>query len=121
MILSALEATVDTYLRGDTRIPVVEMMQLTNEQLHERAARIVAALDGLPLAVRIGAGRAQIGGGTLPRSALSSVTIDVKHPALGAQALAARLRERAVPVIGYVSRGASGSISGRYFRSRTQT
>jgi hypothetical protein len=33
------------------------------------------------------------------------VTIDVKHPALGAQALAARLREQAVPVIGYVSRG----------------
>ena len=73
--------------------------------MRERAERIVAALDGLPLAARIGSGRAQIGGGTLPRSALASVTIDVNHPALGPQALAAALRERAVPVIGYVSRG----------------
>jgi len=105
LILAALEATVDIYLRGDTRIPVLEMMQVTSEALRERAERIVAALDGLPLAARIGSGRAQIGGGTLPRSALASVTIDVKHPALGAQALAAALRERAVPVIGYVSRG----------------
>ena len=105
LILSALEATADTYLRGDTRIPVLEMMQVTNEELRGRAARIVTALDGLPLAVRIGVGRARIGGGTLPRSALASVTIDVKHPTLGAQDLAARLREQAVPVIGYVSRG----------------
>ena len=106
LILSALEATVDTYLRGDTRIiPVLEMMQVANDQLQVRAARIVAAVDGLGLSLRTGAGRAQIGGGTLPRSALASVTIDVKHPALGAQALAARLREQAVPVIGYVSRG----------------
>ena len=59
------------------------MMQVTNEELRGRAERIVAALDGLPLAVRIGVGRAQIGGGTLPRSALASVTIDVKHPTPG--------------------------------------
>src|SRR6185436_3010479 len=78
LILSALEATVDAYLRGDPRIPVLEMMQVTNEALRGRAAQIVTALDGLPLTVRIGAGRAQIGGGTLPRSALASVTIDVK-------------------------------------------
>jgi len=105
LILAALEATVDAYLRGDPRIPVLEMMQVTNEALRGRAAQIVAALDGLPLTVRIGAGRAQIGGGTLPRSVLASVTIDVKHPTLGAQALAARVRDQAVPVIGYVSRG----------------
>ena len=105
LILAALEATVDAYLRGDPRIPVLEMMQVTNEALRGRAAQIVTALDGVPLTVRIGAGRAQIGGGTLPRSALASVTIDVKHPTLGAQALAARVRDQAVPVIGYVSRG----------------
>ena len=103
LILSALEATVDAYLRGDTRIPVLEMMQVTNDELRGRAERIVAALDGRPLAVRVGTGRAQIGGGTLPRSALPSVTIDVTHPTLGAQDLAARLREQPVPVIGYVA------------------
>ena len=49
LILSALEATVDTYLRGDTGIPVLEMMQVTNEELRGRAARIV---DGTRRAAR---------------------------------------------------------------------
>jgi L-seryl-tRNA(Ser) seleniumtransferase len=105
LILSALEATVDNYLRGDLRIPVLEMMQVTNEELRGRGDRIVAALDGRSLTIRLGTGRAQIGGGTLPRSSLASVTIDVKHPSLGAQELIARLREQPVPVIGYVGRG----------------
>jgi hypothetical protein len=59
-------------LRGDTRVPVVEMMQVTNEQLHN-APRGIATTRRLPLAVRIGAdgtGRRH----ALPRSALASVT-----------------------------------------------
>ena len=105
LILSALESTVDVYLRGETRIPVLEMMQVSNDELRARAERIVAALDGRPLRLRVASGRAQIGGGTLPRSALSSVTIEVNHPTLGAQALAARLREQPERVIAYVGRG----------------
>jgi L-seryl-tRNA(Ser) seleniumtransferase len=105
LILSAMESTVDAYLRGDASIPVVEMMQVTTDDLRARAERIVAALDGRALNVRIGAGKAQIGGGTLPRSAIASVTIDVSHPRLGAQALASRLREQPEPVIAYVGRG----------------
>jgi L-seryl-tRNA(Ser) seleniumtransferase len=105
LILSALESTVDTYLRGDTRIPVVEMMRVGSDELRGRAERIVAALDGRPLDVRVGSGRAQIGGGTLPRSTLPSVTIDVRHPTLAAQDLTALLRDQPMPVIGYVARG----------------
>src|SRR6185503_1482235 len=91
--------------RGETRIPVVEMMKIGHDELRGRAERIVAALAGRPMDVRIGAGTAQIGGGTLPRSALPSVTVDVKHPTLAAQDVTARLREQPVPVIGYVARG----------------
>jgi L-seryl-tRNA(Ser) seleniumtransferase len=105
LILSALESTADTYLRGDPRIPVLEMMHAGNDDLRARAERIVAALQGRPLRLRVTTGRAQIGGGTLPRSALPSVTLDVSHPTLGAQALAARLREQPVPVITYLGRG----------------
>ena len=105
LILSALEYTVDAYLRGDTRIPVLEMMRTSNDELRSRAERMAAALGGGQLRVRIGAGRAQIGGGTLPRSVLPSVTIEVSHPAVGAQVIAARLREQAEPVIAYVGRG----------------
>jgi L-seryl-tRNA(Ser) seleniumtransferase len=106
LVLAALESTADAYLRGDARIPVLDMMHAGNDELRGRAERIVAALDGRALRLRVGVGRAQIGGGTLPRSALPSVTIEVVHPTLGAQALAARLREQAEPIIPYVGRGA---------------
>lgn len=105
LILSALESTVDAYLRGDARIPVLDMMHAGNHDLRARAERIVEALQGGPLRLRVATGRAQIGGGTLPRSALPSVTIEVAHPTRGAQALAARLREQPEPVIAYVGRG----------------
>jgi L-seryl-tRNA(Ser) seleniumtransferase len=105
LVLSALEATADAYLRGDMRIPVLDMMHVSNDELRTRAERIVAALEGRPLRLRVATGRAQIGGGTLPRSVLPSVTIEVSHPARGAQALAALLRSQPEPVIAYVGRG----------------
>jgi L-seryl-tRNA(Ser) seleniumtransferase len=105
LILSALEATVDAYLRGDSGVPVLEMLRVTNEELRVRAERIIAALDGLPLAARVGTGRAQVGGGALPRSVLPSLTIDLAHRTLKPQELAARLREQTIPLIGYITRG----------------
>jgi L-seryl-tRNA(Ser) seleniumtransferase len=105
LILAALESTVDAYLRGDARRPVLEMMRADIDGLRTRAERIVGALDGRPLRVRVAASRAQIGGGTLPRSAMSSISIEVTHPTLGAQALAALLRRQPEPVIAYVGRG----------------
>jgi L-seryl-tRNA(Ser) seleniumtransferase len=105
LILSALEATVDIYLRGQKAIPVLEMLQTSNEDLRSRAARIQSALASLPVKVAAGDGQSQVGGGTLPRSAIASVTLDLTHKTIGPQEFAARLRERAVPVIGYISRG----------------
>jgi L-seryl-tRNA(Ser) seleniumtransferase len=51
----------------------------------------------------VGAGKAQIGGGTLPRSAIQSVTLDftADKPA----EFAARLRRGTPPVIGYIAAG----------------
>jgi len=104
LILSGLESTVDAYLRGQAQPPVVQMMRADVNGLRTRAERIVAAVEG-PLRLRVGAARAQIGGGTLPRSALPSITIEVTHPALGAQELAVLLRLAPEPVIAYVGRG----------------
>ncbi len=105
LILAALEATTDIYLRGQQGIPVLEMLQISNDELRVRAAKIQSALSGVPVAVGVGAGQAQIGGGTLPRSMIESVALDLTHSAIKPQELAARLREHAVPVIGYVARG----------------
>jgi L-seryl-tRNA(Ser) seleniumtransferase len=105
LILSALEATVDAYLRGNSGVEILEMLRVTNEELRERAGRIIAALDGLPLAASVGTGRAQVGGGTLPRSVMESLTIDLAHRTLKPQEMATRLREQTIPLIGYISRG----------------
>jgi len=105
LILSGLESTVDAYLRGEPRLPVLDMMHAGIDELRTRADRIVAAMEGLPLRLRVNTARAHIGGGTLPRSALPSITIEVTHPTIGAQALAKRLRQQPEPVIAYVGRG----------------
>lgn len=105
LILSGLESTVDAYLRGEPRLPVLDMMHADIDGLRTRADRILAAVEGRPLRLRISTARSQIGGGTLPRSALPSIAIDVTHPTLGAQALAALLRQQPEPVIAYVGRG----------------
>ena len=105
LILSALEATVDAYLRGDPGVAVLDMLRVTNEELRVRAEQMIAALDGLPLSASVGTGRAQVGGGTLPRSVVPSLTIDLTHRTLKPQEMASRLRAQAIPLIGYITRG----------------
>jgi L-seryl-tRNA(Ser) seleniumtransferase len=102
LILAALETTVDLYLSGDVeKIPVLAMLQLPNEQLRERAQKIVQRLEGVP--VEIGNGKAEIGGGSLPRSTIPSITIDLL--ADDPPAVATRLRRGTPPVIGYIAGG----------------
>jgi L-seryl-tRNA(Ser) seleniumtransferase len=110
LILAALEATADIYLHDSTGnahhdIPLLTMLHTSNEELQLRAAKIIATLDGLPLKAVIGKGRAQIGGGALPRSMMPSTTLDITHDKLKPQELAARLRSRTPPIVGYIERG----------------
>ena len=60
---------------------------------HRRARRVPLGA----LTARVGAGRAQIGGGTLPRSGVPSVTLDLTHRTLKPQEMATRLREQHDP------------------------
>lgn len=117
LILAALEATVDVYLRNSTdppdaknglshhSIPLLAMLHISNDELHVRAGNIIAALNGLPLKAEIGEGQSQIGGGALPRSMLLSTTVDISHNTLRPQELAARLRSHTPPIVGYIQRG----------------
>jgi L-seryl-tRNA(Ser) seleniumtransferase len=105
LILAGLQVTIDHYLRGSRDLPLLDMLNAGADGLRARAASIVSALAGLPLAARIGEGRAQLGGGTLPRSAVSSVTVDLVHRSLKPQELAHRLRQQEIPVVGYITRG----------------
>jgi L-seryl-tRNA(Ser) seleniumtransferase len=117
LILAALEATVDIYLRNSADhpiaedpldgagIPLISMLHTSNDELQLRAAKIVANLDGSPFKVEIGEGRSQIGGGALPRSIVRSTTLDISHDRLKPQELAARLRLNTPPIVGFIERG----------------
>ena len=107
LTMAALQATVDTYLSqsAGTDLPILRMMQTPIEELRVRAEAIVAALSSLPLKANIAAGKGQVGGGTLPKSVLASVTIDLIPSAMSVDALATRLRHGAPPVIAYVANG----------------
>jgi len=127
LILAALETIVDHYLRArdsassqrkaamDKRpsldssrdysgVPILKMLLTPNDELRVRVEKLIAGIEGLPLKATVGVGRAQIGGGTLPRSVIASVTLDLAHETLKPQEVAARLRDQPVPVIGYVAR-----------------
>lgn len=108
LVLAAMQATVDLHLASEPAdaLPLHGMLQVSCAELQERAARLVAALSGLPLEVRIGRGKSRLGGGTMPRTSIDSVTLDLR-PATGAlDELAARLRAASPPVIGHLSAGA---------------
>ena len=103
LIFAALQATVDVHLRQSTsEIPTLALLQIPKDELRARAAAILARLRGLPLQITIGRDTAKIGGGTLPRSTISSVTIDILPENSSVQQFASALRQSVPPVVGYV-------------------
>src|SRR2546423_2750737 len=66
LILTALQATVDLYLAGkSSELPVLAMLEVTNDELRIRAERLLEQIRDLPLHIAVGEGKAQIGGGGL--------------------------------------------------------
>lgn len=106
LVLAGLQATLDLHLgdRAD-EVPILAMMRMPLEVLRERADRLVDRLDTLPLKVQVGEGLARMGGGSLPRTVLPSVTLEVAPTDGDAGGLAARLREGTPPVIACLGNG----------------
>jgi L-seryl-tRNA(Ser) seleniumtransferase len=109
LVLSALQATVDLHLRDEV-IEILDMANLPVAILEQRAAQIRQALNemtsmgsGELLNVTIGQGKSQIGGGSLPRTQIPSVTIELQSPSIRPEELAARLRAARPAVIGYIA------------------
>ncbi len=113
LILAAMQAAAETYLAASTGkkaaapgIPTLEMLSTDLVELKTRARKIAKKLEGLPLKVRIGEGESRIGGGTLPRSAVPSVAIQIKPETMTPTALAAKLRRSRLPIVGSIGAGA---------------
>src|SRR5436305_4186780 len=108
LILTALQATVDLYLAGkSSELPVLAMLDITADELRVRAEVLLAQIRDLPLHVGIGAGKAQIGGGTLPRAVIPSITLDLRPDKISVEDFAARLRCGSPPIAGYIAGGKS--------------
>ena len=106
LILAALQTTVDLCLSGETAgVPIHAMMHADPNELAARAEKLASALAGMPLTASVGKGEARIGGGTMPRTVIPSVTLDVLPKTISLEELAARLRAGQPPVVGYVSGG----------------
>ncbi len=103
LIFAALQSTVDLHLTDSTsEIPAIAFLQISKDELRARAAAIFGRLRGLPLQIAIGRGTVKVGGGTLPRSIMSSITIDIFPENCSVRDFASTLRRSIPPVIGYV-------------------
>ncbi|MEW9921670.1 L-seryl-tRNA(Sec) selenium transferase [Marimonas sp. MJW-29] len=106
--LAALEATLRLYRPPHDPlqdVPVLRALFEPIEMVRARAARLIEELR--PLGLRVAEAEdcaAYVGGGTLPGQDLPSVAVAVAHGTLSAEALAARLRHAATPVIGRIER-----------------
>ena len=104
LVFAALQATVDLHLnQSRAGIAAIGLLQVSRDELRARAAAIASRLEGLPLRIAIGCGTVKVGGGTLPKSTIPSVTIDIAPESCSLVDFAARLRNWSSPVIGYIA------------------
>jgi L-seryl-tRNA(Ser) seleniumtransferase len=106
LIYASLEATLLGYVREDGSVPVLRMLQLSRDEIAERAARVAKNLEAHgPLRLQILPGDSMVGGGAAPGSSLPSVLLAVTHEKLSADEIVSRLRDGDPPVIARVDEG----------------
>jgi L-seryl-tRNA(Ser) seleniumtransferase len=104
LVFAALQATVDLHLnRALAEIPALALLRVPKDELRARAADMLVRLRGLPLQITIGRGVARVGGGTLPKSIVPSVTIDILPENCSVHDFANALRKSVPPIVAYIS------------------
>ncbi|MDX6668310.1 MAG: L-seryl-tRNA(Ser) seleniumtransferase [Solirubrobacteraceae bacterium] len=104
--LAALEATLRLYRdpgRARREIPVLAMLEASDEELGARAARLLARIENA--GAELARATAKVGGGALPLLELEGPVVAVDPGPLGADRLAAALRAGDPPVIGRIADG----------------
>jgi L-seryl-tRNA(Ser) seleniumtransferase len=104
--LAALQATVDLHLsQRSAAIPTLGFFQISQDELRGRAEAMYDQLSKQcrNLQVAIGDSAAKAGGGTLPKSTMSSVTLNIVSKTYSSLEFAARLRKSTPPLIGYIA------------------
>ncbi|GHO44200.1 L-seryl-tRNA(Sec) selenium transferase [Ktedonospora formicarum] len=108
MVLTALEATLQHYRRGEAErhIPVWRMISARSEALGRRVDRWIEQLRDRGITTRRRIGQSTVGGGSLPTETLPTILLALEaHDSQKPLAeLARHLRMRPVPVITRISR-----------------
>lgn len=106
LTLAALEATLEEHLAGTaaSTIPTMAMLSADADDIRERCAAVIAAVDGTELTLSVVPAAAEVGGGSLADQTLDSfaIRVDDDHP----DRLARWLRtQSAVPVLARIEDG----------------
>jgi len=104
LTLSAMQATIDLHLNQSSfEIPTLALLRISDDDLRARAEALAGRLQGLPAEIAIGRSTVKAGGGTLPKSGMPSVTIDILPGNCSVNAFAVTLRAWNPPIIGYIA------------------
>ena len=105
LVFAALQATVDAHLRQAwEEIPAIHLLRVSLDNLRARGEQFVRRMADLPLQIRLVEASGEMGGGTLPRAAISSIALELTGQSVSPAELAKRLRHGEPPVIGYILR-----------------
>jgi L-seryl-tRNA(Ser) seleniumtransferase len=105
LAVAALEATLDSYRRGEAarEVPALRMLAATREEIESRARAFVRRLrrrvDEESMTVEIVEGASAVGGGSAPTTHPPTALVRVTHASLSASALDEALRRGSPPVV----------------------
>ena len=101
LIYAALEATLESYLRGTETgdVPVLKMLSSDKQSLEQRCRLLIERLTNSNLKTEVATGRSAVGGGAAPLTQPESPLVLLSHSALSADELLAALRRSKIPII----------------------
>jgi L-seryl-tRNA(Ser) seleniumtransferase len=109
--LAALEATLESHLRGAAteEVPALHMLSMSREEIEDRAKNILRQLGAEPqtsgLSAELTDGESAIGGGSGPNTHPATTLIALTHQELSADEIEQRLRRFSPPVISRIADG----------------
>ncbi|MBU5592716.1 L-seryl-tRNA(Sec) selenium transferase [Clostridium sp. MSJ-4] len=110
MTLAALEGTLRCYLdekEALKRIPTLNMMLLSEEELKKKAQRLKRKLKDAPkhFNFKVDKDFSMVGGGSMPTERMDSYVLKVKSDKLHAATIEERLRNNSMPIVARVYNG----------------
>ena len=109
LALAALEATLESYRRGEAarEVPALRMLAATREETEERARGFAERLKprAASLSFEVMEGSSAVGGGSAPTTHPATALLALTHASLSAEALDAALRRSSPPVVARILDG----------------